>query len=631
MAAILCHGLTTACESTCHKVSTTCGPSCGGTTSDTIHQREGSLQNPVDTTTTTKATSKPWYSHGHPFLYCRNSCASCGSYMTTLKHICTHPFGMFVTVTVVSNLPPMLLALTEVGHLDATTSTAYCPASVWLLGNFLVCWVHIMASFYIAVSINHNSKKSRQTVFQRAVQLFLYDPVVAVYILLVLGYIVYLFVPQWWGMLRSNTSSNNNNNSNDDQYQYYDNNSNSNSKNNNQGCTIYVHEKVIATIGFAWAFLAFGFGSLLLSFGFAYVDSSSKKKQKTGHPLASISEQEEDEEETETDDQTQYTTYTSMEEGHYRNHAKTTGMQRVVLNDYVPPMIANHHHLHQKQQDGAVTDGNMTDGGNMTDVMPTTEETTNTRYTSNHNNKNNSTPRTASLNHAIYSTDAASSRDDEGFTTEADTVGFVTDFETDWEDEHLARTSRNKQPPSSPRQQRGRSFTSQQDNNNRQQKHTITTTTVAYYNHEDDDVPMTSYEVQETDTEGGFTTDYDRYCTTTDNDDDDNRRSFVDDTTIDLTDVLGNDDDDSSNTSNDYQPNLDNVLLAIDQDPTVSMAWTGTTDDEDEGILAGSSSVGSTRRQRRNPPGTYSGEESLKSGKANVAEEPLSFVDGGSC
>ena len=92
---------------------------------------------------------------------CCCCCGTCTKYLSTLKHICTNPFGIFVTVTAVSNLPPMLIALTEVGHLQFAEGQV-CYSSVWLLVNFLFCWVHIIASFYIAVSINHRTAAERK-------------------------------------------------------------------------------------------------------------------------------------------------------------------------------------------------------------------------------------------------------------------------------------------------------------------------------------------------------------------------------------------------------------------------------------------------------------------------------------
>ena len=94
----------------------------------------------------------------------------------------------------------------------------------------------------------------------------------AVYILTVALYVGFLFVPELFGLDRS-----------DDHY-------------NDNTCSTFIHEKVIATVGFAWAFLGFGLGSLGLSFGFAYVDANKKSR----HDKSDVDSQ---------------TTYTTLEEG----------------------------------------------------------------------------------------------------------------------------------------------------------------------------------------------------------------------------------------------------------------------------------------------------------------------------
>ena len=248
-----------------------------------------------------KQSCRSWWNTLTSSIFCCG-CCGCGGYLSVLKHICTNPFGIFVTVTVVSNLPPMLIALTEVGNIYGDNSSSssggsICPSSVWLLINFLFSWIHVIASFYIAFSINqrvhkkhhhHHGKTTTlsleysapdKTIYRRASNLFCYDPVMAIYIMTVCLYAVFLFVPRIFHLDYPATSSQNNNNNNN--YRSYNNNGNSSSSSSSShsSCTIYVHEKVIASVGFAWAFLAFGLGALALSFGFAYIDATRQSRQ----------------------------------------------------------------------------------------------------------------------------------------------------------------------------------------------------------------------------------------------------------------------------------------------------------------------------------------------------------------
>ena len=227
-------------------------------------------------------------------------------YIGALRHICTSPFGVFVTVAFVSNVPPMLIALSELGHIHS------CRASVWLLINFLFCWVHIVASFYVAISTHKHRPSSQgqtRSIYQRAAHLFCYDPAMAVYIVTVCAHVVFSFVPKWLNIDQNNAY-----------------------KSASGQCTVYIHEKVIATVGFAWAFLVFGLGALALSFWFAHDDAESKRHAYGSKHFRS----------TTSRALVESGTYTTMEEGRgdlSRHHRDSHGM---LDENYVPPMITYH-------------------------------------------------------------------------------------------------------------------------------------------------------------------------------------------------------------------------------------------------------------------------------------------------
>jgi hypothetical protein len=342
MAAVLCYGLKKVCGKSCRWSLCRCGTSCSAQNSRTITNKACA----------TKIPACGVMEEEDDVVLVNDVCHFCcpclymdwGEYVAALRNICTNPFGVLVTVAVVSNIPPMVIALTELGHLQfASGGVPVCPASWWLLINFLFCWVHIIASFYVVISINyhlhkkhhshsHHSSSSHhfsaihKTIYRRASNLFWYDPVMAVYILIALIYVGFTFVPRMLGLdldsqsqSQSQSSSNSNN--------HYQRNNNYANANDVTQCTTYIHEKVIASVGFAWAFLVFGVGALALSFGFAYVDANPSSCSGSGGSqiLADL-------------DSTG--TYTTMEEGGNQNNGKKRGDGGLmVLNDYIPPMI----------------------------------------------------------------------------------------------------------------------------------------------------------------------------------------------------------------------------------------------------------------------------------------------------
>jgi len=578
MAAILYDGMNQMCHTTSAAVA---APLCGATAAITAEQ---------DTTMTSNSTTV--------------SCCSksCQKSLACLQQICTNPFGMFVTTTVVTNVPPMMIALSELSHFQENDGKV-CKISVWLLINFLFCWVHIVASIYIAVSIHQNgkrkqssSKKQQQqqqqkpqndTVLLRASNLFLYDPVMAVYLALVVLYILFISIPNIFFQIDTKTNSTTNNNDDGDDQQQQEQYGDDDGAYDNSPCSIYIHEKVIATVGFAWAFLSFGFGALALSFGFAYVDAHRQPTKHHHHRRArdTMDNDNDDEEEeptcTDDDDDTQTSGYTTMEEGYSRQQK----WQSTIMSTSKENMSASNDPEYMPPQPVLLAD-------TTSDVMSSTEETANTRR-------------------GVKSNTTDDDEDENGFTTEVDTVGFVTDLETDVEDVHLARTGR-----------RGRSTTSQRNNinNARHFRHQKINSDPEGTDGEETDGnrPTTSYELQ-TETEGGFTTDdagftteYGRsyYTTEAEGEQDDSSVEYsTKKTTRKIKQNRSNDDKSNNNNTSTEISNLD-VLMALSQDPTVSIGAltdpASTTDDEDYQIRKNDSDIFSsefaTTKQRRERP-----------------------------
>ncbi|CAB9506204.1 expressed unknown protein [Seminavis robusta] len=543
MAAILCRGVGQMCEKTCRHAGSL--PCCHN--NDDEESASSSL-------VLTKKDSCSYFGR------CGNGFCGCGKYLHALKHICTNPFGIFVTVTVVSNIPPMLIALTEVGNLHFEAGQPVCYGTLWLLVNFLFCWVHIIASFYIAVSINHHrshdnrNKRHHQhqnqnhrsttistaslnhsysygpdrTIFRRASNLFCYDPVLAVYILTNCVYVGFVFVPKLFHLDDPNFNDN-----------------------NNGVCSLYIHEKVIATVGFAWAFLGFGLGALALSFGFAYVDATRRSRHEKAAVDSEFATHLSDLDGTE-----ETSVYTSMnmnnlvmmmEGGQHvygndtkgSNHTdaspnvshanKRAGREgpHIVLDEYIPPMIA-----YDQKDDGAEL------------LSETDQQYRQTDYEQQLKQKRVE----ETLNKVILS-------DNEHDTTVAD---FATDVEeTDLEDEDSA----------------GRTKRRRRINNKR--------TTITYV-----EEPTTSYEVQE-DTEStteGFGTDI-MYASETDRYMDGGETTDAGGPSFETTDI----DQAIDLTDNEARAaaNLD-LVMAVSQDPTISFDPLDTDDESVPGSIAGS-------------------------------------------
>jgi len=110
---------------------------------------------------------------------------------------------MFVTIVLAFNLPPIFL-----GIMDVPSIAAGCSPSVWLLVNALFCLSHIYFSFYVAKTLyygnndesnddpevpNHRRRYRggpNQSVYDKATQLFCYDPWMALYLLILIAFFV---------------------------------------------------------------------------------------------------------------------------------------------------------------------------------------------------------------------------------------------------------------------------------------------------------------------------------------------------------------------------------------------------------------------------------------------------------
>lgn len=168
-------------------------------------------------------------------VICTVPCQSLASYVGGCADLCNSPFALYLIVTVFSQGPPILFGLLELPGLPG------CRGSIWLLITTILGIANIAAAFYMAIKINDRDNAEiahLRTAFSRATYLLCYDTWMALYMLLVFGFFIWLFVGVSW--LWNGTA--------DDDGE----------------CSAYVLGHVKKSVGFGWFFVFGGFMSLSL-------------------------------------------------------------------------------------------------------------------------------------------------------------------------------------------------------------------------------------------------------------------------------------------------------------------------------------------------------------------------------
>jgi hypothetical protein len=180
-----------------------------------------------------------------PCKLCGEGCQVC---CASLGGLCASPFSIYVTVAAVFNLPAAWIGFT---HVDLT-----CHGSKWLFVNSLFCIINVIAAIYMALQVNKQqpqgdtdfdkpSTSSQSTTFQRASHLLCYDPWMALYILCLMGFFLWLWMGGIWsfsGKVHEGSCS---------------------EEDNLQG-------RIVTALGFSWAFLFLGVGALAIGLLCAY-------------------------------------------------------------------------------------------------------------------------------------------------------------------------------------------------------------------------------------------------------------------------------------------------------------------------------------------------------------------------
>lgn len=121
-----------------------------------------------------------------PFRLCCDATAS----------LCSNPFCLYVTTAVGLNIPPIAISA---GYLAANFMN--CTGSMWLLVNSILCAINIAAAFYIAVKYrdpNSAGGGESRNGFQRAKDILCYDPTIAIYIIVLFVFFVWLCLGVSW-------------------------------------------------------------------------------------------------------------------------------------------------------------------------------------------------------------------------------------------------------------------------------------------------------------------------------------------------------------------------------------------------------------------------------------------------
>ena len=69
-----------------------------------------------------------------------------------------------------------------------------CKASTWLLVDVILCAVNICAAFYVAIQYRKRIDRNQSRGFQKARDILCYDPAIAVYIIVLIGFFIWINV-----------------------------------------------------------------------------------------------------------------------------------------------------------------------------------------------------------------------------------------------------------------------------------------------------------------------------------------------------------------------------------------------------------------------------------------------------
>jgi len=127
-------------------------------------------------------------------------CRVCGFVTDEIVDAFNHNFCFFVTVVLGLSVPPIVFGIQ--GFLRSQGDGICDDVGLWLLINFIACFINIMAAIYIAIRIQfHDYRKgddTRSSSCSRAKEVLCHDIGVALWIF----FLIFFFAWQIMGMLK---------------------------------------------------------------------------------------------------------------------------------------------------------------------------------------------------------------------------------------------------------------------------------------------------------------------------------------------------------------------------------------------------------------------------------------------
>ena len=130
-------------------------------------------------------------------------CKACNKICLGVGDMCRSPFFLYVTVTTCLNAPPVIYSLISLlEHQEKDNSN--CNGKIWLIINLIFCIINISASWYLYCKIRHsfgdedNEFSNRRTAFSRASYILCYDPIITLYLLILIAYFIWQCIGISW-------------------------------------------------------------------------------------------------------------------------------------------------------------------------------------------------------------------------------------------------------------------------------------------------------------------------------------------------------------------------------------------------------------------------------------------------
>lgn len=113
----------------------------------------------------------------------------------------SNPFAIYVIAALGFNVPAIAISLPLI-----TDGLNGCRMSMWFLVNAIFCFTNITGAFYIAFKFQNanDPETARRSGIQRATYILCHDPGVAIYILFLIGFFVWLCIGMSWELANDN-------------------------------------------------------------------------------------------------------------------------------------------------------------------------------------------------------------------------------------------------------------------------------------------------------------------------------------------------------------------------------------------------------------------------------------------